>query len=100
MLDLVWRLFSAFGFRPIGAKVAKFSRSLDEATLSPPAFFAGHGLVAEAIDFSACQLGRLAPASFAELPRNSRVASKTALHEQSDRLRSRRKIAPFTAPLI
>jgi hypothetical protein len=51
-------------------------------------------------DFSACRLGCLAPASFAELTRNSRVASKTALHEQSDRRRPRWKIALITAPLI
>ncbi|MFZ0150493.1 MAG: hypothetical protein WAM72_19580 [Xanthobacteraceae bacterium] len=97
MLDLVCRFFSACGFRQASAKVAKFSRSFNEATLSPRAFCVGHGLVAEAIDFSACHLGCFAPASF--LTRNS-AASKAALHEQSDRDRPRRKIALFTAPLI
>jgi hypothetical protein len=98
MLDLVCRFFSASGFRQAGAKAAKFSRPLNEATLSPRAFCVGHGLVAEAIDFSACHLGCFAPASF--LTCNSRAPSKAALHEQSDRDRPRRKIALFTAPLI
>jgi hypothetical protein len=98
MLDLVCRFSSTSGFRQAGAKVAKFSRSFNEATLSPRAFCVGHGLVAEAIDFSACHLGCFAPASF--LTRNSRAASKAALHEQSDRDRPRRKIGLFTAPLI
>jgi hypothetical protein len=84
---------SVFSFRSIGANVAKFSRSLDEATFSPRAFLISHGLVAEAIDFPACHFGCLAPASFAELTRSSCCAvSKTAFHEQSDRHFPRGKI--------
>jgi hypothetical protein len=90
---------STFSFRSIGANVAKFSRTLDEATFSPRAFLIGHGLVAEAIDFPACHFGCLAPASFAELTRSC-AASKTALDEQSDRHSPRREIALSAAPLV
>jgi hypothetical protein len=93
---------SVFSFRSIGANVAKFSRSLDEATFSPRAFLISHGLVAEAIDFPACHFGCLAtPASFAELTRCSCCAvSKTAFHEQSDRHFPRGKITLSAAPLV
>jgi hypothetical protein len=92
---------SVFSFRSIGANVAKFWRSLDEATFSPRAFLISHGLVAEAIDFPACHFGCLAPASFAELTRSGCCAvSKTAFHEQSDRHFPRGKITLSAAPLV
>jgi hypothetical protein len=100
-MDCVVRLFSALDFRPIGAKVAKFSRSLDEATFSPRALLIGHGLVAKAIDFPACHFGCLALASSAELTRRTCCAvSKTAFHEQSDRHFPRGKITLSAAPLV
>src|SRR5436305_15203335 len=91
---------STFGFRQIGANVPKFSRSLDEAALSPRAFFIRRRLVAEAINFAACQLSCLAPTCFAGPTSNRYTASEGAFHEPSDRHLPRRRILLLAATSI
>ena len=91
---------SIFGFRQIGANVPKFLRPLDEAALSPRAFFISRGLVAEAINFAARQLCCLAPTCFAGPTSNLCTASEATFHEPSDRHLARRRIVLFAAPSI
>jgi hypothetical protein len=47
--------------------IAKFSRAFDELALSSCSFFAGCGLIAKAVDFSARHLGCFAFGTLAEL---------------------------------
>jgi len=91
---------SAFGFRQIGANVPKFLRSLDEAALSPRAFFIGRRLVAEAINFAACQLCCLAPTCLAGAASNLCTASEATFHQPLDRHLARRRIVLFVASSI
>lgn len=91
---------STFGFRQIGANVPKFLRPLDEAALSPRAFFISRRLVAEPINFTACQIRCLAPTCFAGLASNLCTTTEAAFHEPSDRHLARRRIVLFAAPSI
>jgi hypothetical protein len=92
-------LTSTFGFAPIGAYLAEFSRALDEPAFSPGPFLVIRGLITEAVDFPICHVDCFAPTSFVTLVRDSAVG-KTALREPSDRHRPRRTIALSAAPFI
>src|SRR5437588_8439918 len=91
---------STFGFRQIGANVPKFFRSLDEAALSPRAFFISRRLVAEAINFAACQLCCLASTCLAAPASNLCTASEATFYQPLDRHLARRRIVLFAAPSI
>jgi hypothetical protein len=73
---------------------------LDELAFSPAAFLVARGLIAEALDFPVCHLGRFAPAPFATPMRDNAVSKTASLRKPTNGDRSRRTIALSATPLV
>jgi hypothetical protein len=84
-----WSHYFAFRLLLIGANVAEFLRSLDEAALVRRLLFAGPVMVAEAIDLLACHLGCLALAFRIARMMRGGGACEAAFHQATDGLETR-----------
>ena len=93
------RFFSAFCFRLISADLAKFSWPLNEAALALLTFTAIGRQVAEAVNFSARQLGGFALRVLAQLPSTGRGRERL-VDKKPDRFRHARNGNLAPAPFV